>query len=312
MLRASGPSMKHWITFFPMPRLHQSRRLMKTDSLHLYRGMGGLSLPPEKAFSWTTDPCNALGFANHQGRGTYLVISDAAPDDIISYEAGFQYDAVIVRPGSVQNIRYADMFKADEQTFIPLAAPALPLYRFFGRQAERLGYQTETSPLIIHGLNHSLQVLLSLMYAYGSGEPLSPADRNILVYFSLLHDIGRAGDETDDSHGNASADLIESKGLQICGIHLSEKDSCMACLIIRYHCLYDAEGIRAVESQQNFTEKDKARAVQLYRICKDMDGLDRVRFNGLDYRMLRTDFARRLPLIAGFLLHKDVSAALRE
>ena len=41
-----------------------------------------------------------------------------------------------------------------------------------------------------------------------------------------------------------------------------------------------------------------------------MDGLDRVRFNGLDYRQLRTDYGRRLPLMAGALLKESLIEAL--
>ncbi len=33
--------------------------------------------------------------------------------------------------------------------------------------------------------------------------------------------------------------------------------------------------------------------LKLYAICKDMDGLDRVRFNGLDIFMLRTPYAKK-------------------
>ena len=64
-------------------------------------------------------------------------------------------------------------------------------------------------------------------------------------------------------------------------------------------------GVFAV-SYPNFTAKDLGRAVKLYNIAKDMDGLDRVRFNGLDYRYLRTDYARRLPLVAGGLLEEPL------
>jgi len=41
-----------------------------------------------------------------------------------------------------------------------------------------------------------------------------------------------------------------------------------------------------------------------------MDGLDRVRFNGLDYRLLRTEYARKLPLVAGTLLEEQMIQAL--
>lgn len=59
------------------------------------------------------------------------------------------------------------------------------------------------------------------------------------------------------------------------------------------------------------SKEDKERACHLYRVCKDMDGLDRVRFNGLDYRMLRTEYGRRLPLVAGCLLEEPLLEALQ-
>lgn len=63
--------------------------------------------------------------------------------------------------------------------------------------------------------------------------------------------------------------------------------------------------LTAIQTAPGFTRDDKARASKLYAIAKDMDGLDRVRFNGLDYRMLRTEFGRRLPLVAGGLLEEN-------
>ena len=59
------------------------------------------------------------------------------------------------------------------------------------------------------------------------------------------------------------------------------------------------------------TRKDRLRAEHLFNVCKDMDGLDRVRLNDLDYRVLRTEFAKRLPLIAGGLLSEDVPRIIR-
>jgi len=278
----------------------------------IYRGMGKLSQPPETAISWTTHPGNALWFANRSSRGTHLVIADIDPKDIVQYSPGFQYEnEILVRPGTVQNIRYEDMFPADEETFVKLTVRSLLEYQFFGRQVQKFGYQMETSPFAVHGIKHILRVLLlSLIYAYNSGEPITSADRDILVYFALLHDVGRTNEDKDDEHGQASVDLIHSKNLRVRGIDLSAKEYRIAHLIIKYHSREDDEGLAAIQSQPGFIKKDKTRAEWLYRICKDMDGLDRVRFNGLDYRMLRTKFARKLPLIAGCLLNEDMFGAL--
>ena len=90
------------------------------------------------------------------------------------------------------------------------------------------------------------------------------------------------------------------------GNQLSRKDYRIAELLIQYHCWDDQQGIEAIQTAPWLTRKDKERVRRLYMICKDMDGLDRVRFNGLDYRMLRTEYARRLPLVAGCLLQEPI------
>ena len=101
-------------------------------------------------------------------------------------------------------------------------------------------------------------------------------------------------------------DLIRSKNLRIKGIQLSKKGYRIAKLLIRHHCRDDKTGLERVRKVPNFTAKDADRAARLYAIAKDMDGLDRVRFNGLDFRYLRTDYARRLPLVAGGLLEEPL------
>ena len=273
----------------------------------IYRGMGAWSQTVDSAVSWSSHPGNAIWFANRFGRGTHLAIADVSPEEIVAYFPGFSNEnEVLVKPKTVQNIRYADMLPADEETFVKLSVPALLEFQFFGRQAAKFGYKEE-STFEHHGVKHILRVLLlSLIYHYSSGEGLSESDKLILIYFSLLHDVGRTNEDKDDNHGAASVEMIQAKGLRIRGLAITAKEYKMAHLIISYHSREDSEGIAAIMSQSGFTQKDKERAIKLYRICKDMDGLDRVRFNGLDYRMLRTEFARRLPLIAGCLVEEDV------
>lgn len=282
----------------------------------IYRGMGALSQAPEKAISWTADPGNALWFAIHSGRGTHIVAAEVSPDDIVSFQSGFSYEnEVIVKPGSPVNIRYEDMLPATENTFLNLTLPVLPAYAFFSKQASRLGYQPENMVHAafgneVHGTGHILRVLL-LSLIYSSHERLSKQDANILVYFSLLHDVGRTNDEVDPNHGAVSVSKIRREKLSIDGIDLSKQDRRIAHLVIEYHSKDDAVGIYAIQNEQVFSQKDRARALELYRICKDMDGLDRVRFNGLNYQMLRTEFARTLPLIAGCLLEEDMELFCR-
>ena len=139
---------------------------------------------------------------------------------------------------------------------------------------------------------------------------MSEADRQILIYFSLLHDIGRVDDSKDDAHGERSVSLIHSKGLRIKDLRMCKKDYRIAELLIQYHCRDDAEGEAAIRAIPSLSQREKEHTVHLYHICKDVDGLDRVRFNGLDYRQLRTDYGRKLPLVAGALLNEPIVQVL--
>ena len=175
----------------------------------------------------------------------------------------------------------------------------------YARVARGLGYPTE-SVFQHHGLKHILRVLLlSLIYYYNSGDDLSAEDKQILIYFSLLHDYGRDDEYVDDDHGEKSIQKIQRTNTRLKGVQLSRKGYRITELLIRHHCHEDKVGLTAIQTETGFTRGDKARASKLYAIAKDMDGLDRVRFNGLDYRMLRTEYGRRLPLVAGGLLEED-------
>lgn len=277
----------------------------------IYRGMGALSLSPDQAISWTTHPGNALWFAIHSGRGTKIAVARVKREQIVAYYPSFAAEnEVVILPGTITEYRLEDMIPAVEETVPRLMAPALQSYLVYGKQARSLGYQQETL-FKVHGLFHVLRVLfLSLIYSYNSGDILTEADRQILVYFSLLHDLGRLNEDVDDAHGERSVELIHKRGIRLRGIRLSRKEYRIAELIIAQHCHDDNAGIDAIIAEPGLSRKEKEHAIHLYKICKDMDGLDRVRFNGLDYRLLRTKYARRLPLVAGCLLEEDLLTPL--
>lgn len=277
----------------------------------VYRGMGELSQPPEQAISWSTHPGNALWFAVHCRRGTRVAVAHIQLEQIVWYAYKFYHEnEVIVRPGTITEYHYEDMIPATEECVSAILAPALLEFTQYGHQALKLGYQEE-SIFHHHGLKHILRVLLlSLIYCHNAGDSLSDTDKQILIYFSLLHDIGRINEDNDDAHGEKSVALIHSKGIRIKNLRMSKTEYRIAELLIRYHCRKDSVGERATLSAPGLSQKEKAHIIHLYHICKDMDGLDRVRFNGLDYRKLRTDYGRRLPLVAGALLDEPVVQAL--
>ena len=273
----------------------------------LYRGMGKLSQPESEAVSWSTDPCNALWFAVHSGAGTHVAVARVRPEDIVSYSAEFFYEnEVILRPGTKMDVYNEDMIPAVMPDVPALLAPTLAEFRRYGNLARQLEWYQEQS-LHFHDVKHTLRVLLlSLIYYYNSGDQLTEVDKNILIHFSLLHDIGRNTEQVDEAHGDHAVEIIRKRSFILKGLALKKKDYHIAELLIRYHCRDDDVGAKAIAAEPGLTAKDKARAIWLYNICKDMDGLDRVRFHGLDYRLLRTPYARRLPLVAGCLLKEEL------
>ena len=281
--------------------------LDENGKITIYRGMGEKSQPAEEAISWSTDPMCALWFANRSARGTGLVYAKVTPDQILAYNPGYQAEhEVILKPGVKPQILHTDMIPSTEEYVPQLLAPVTKDFFHYGSIALTLGYPEENM-FQYHGIKHILRVLLlTLIYCEHSSIDLSEEDKQILIYFSLLHDIGRDSESEDETHGDKSVELIRKKNIRIRGMQLSKKGYRIAKLLIRHHCREDDPGSDRVTKVPGFTAKDIVRAFRLYRIAKDMDGLDRVRFNGLDFRYLRTPYARRLPLVAGGLLEEPL------
>ena len=279
----------------------------------IYRGMGEKSQSAETALSWSTSPVCALWFANRSTRGTRLVSARVKPEQILIYNAGHRGEQeVILKPGTKLDIQEADMVPSTEDHVPQLLVPVTLEFFRYGALAVNLGYPVE-GLFSWHGVKHILRVLLlTLLYCHYSGGDLSEEDKLILIYFSLLHDIGRDSEYEDDTHGDKSVDLIRSKNIRLKGIQLSKKGYRIAKLLIRHHCRSDEIGLERIAKVPNFSGQDVSRATKLYRIAKDMDGLDRVRFNGLDFRYLRTPYARRLPLVAGGLLEEPLLECIKE
>lgn len=279
----------------------------------VYRGCGALSQPLETALSWSTNRINALWFANHSGRGQALYEGEISPENVAAYFPDFRNEnEVVVKANTVENIRKWDMIPVTQENMTALLVPVLRELTQFGACVADMGYERE-SIFEVHGWKHILRVLLlSLIYFYKSGEKLSERDKQILIYFSLLHDIGRTNEDKDDAHGKKSVQRIKADNLSIPGITLSSKEKDMAHLIIRYHSRADEDGFAAINAMRKLSSSEREHLKMLYCICKDVDGLDRVRFNGLDVAMLRTPYAVKLALVAGSLLHEDIEKFIDE
>lgn len=153
-------------------------------------------------------------------------------------------------------------------------------------------------PSKIHGIQHTQRVIyLSLTLAFLN--KLGEDDRKILVYASMLHDIGRAHDGCCLEHGYRSFE--RANDLQILPAW-EQEDMTILQFLIENHCIDDAKAwmnLNAIEI------KDENRLKRLFEIFKDADGLDRVRIQDLDLQYLRNKHAAKLEMVAHLLLRES-------
>ena len=115
-----------------------------------------------------------------------------------------------------------------------------------------------------------------------------------LATSAVYHDVGRVNDSADDFHGQRSAEVFKKNGKK----HAVDMEA--ATFLIAYHCLDDSLGLGQIKKR---FDGDK-RISLLYKIIKDADALDRVRFGkaGLDISYLRLEESKKMTLIARLLL----------
>ncbi len=283
--------------------------LNENGKVTVFRGCGTISQSPDKAMSWSSNCTSALWFANHNGLGQAVYTGEVAPENVKAYFGSFRDEfEVVVKPGTVENVRKLDMVPVTKDSMVRLLAPVVMDLKKYGKVAMDL-YRSE-SMFGFHGRKHILRVLtLALILFHNSRQyDLYERDKKVLIYFALLHDCGRTNEEVDDDHGRKSVERIYREGITVPDLKLPNNWASVAQTIIRHHCSPDFVGQMAIAELKRLSTKDRTRALYLYDICKDADGLDRVRFNGLDVSQLRTDFGKRLPLVAGALLHENIEA----
>ncbi|MBK9518151.1 MAG: hypothetical protein IPO09_12540 [Anaeromyxobacter sp.] len=143
----------------------------------------------------------------------------------------------------------------------------------------------EDGSATIHGVGHVTRVTV---HAVELATQLGLAGWQVEAarLAGLWHDIGREHDGGDYFHGGRSAG--KAVGL---GLHLGVEPRTLevALFAVTYHAVEDHWGEEASE-----LTSDPAATLAVYRVLKDADALDRVRFgrHRLDVRQLRHPEAR--------------------
>ena len=110
-------------------------------------------------------------------------------------------------------------------------------------------------------------------------------EREALVFAALWHDIGRTDDRADYYHGAKSAGKVVGLGLHR-GLPPDIVE--MVLYAVTHHSGREDHGVAAAD----YLPFPRS-ALRVFQILKDADGLDRVRFNGLDVSQLRLPVSKR-------------------
>jgi len=139
---------------------------------------------------------------------------------------------------------------------------------------------------LIHSTEHTSRVLLFALLLADHYQ-LNPEDTDILAMAAVFHDTRRINDYRDTGHGERAAAYYATYCVNS-GLPYEK----LTYLIISYHDRDDDLGISMIAEQ--FPNHEKA--IFLYKIFKDSDGLDRLRLGSkwLDLNRLRTDYALKL------------------
>lgn len=150
-------------------------------------------------------------------------------------------------------------------------------------------------PSHVHGVGHICRaLLLAALVAQGEGidEPMT------ILYFNAAcyHDVGRTFDGYDPDHGaRSSLRLAELTGI-------SGRDLLRLKAAVTAHARPDDQ---AENILRQFCPDDMEAAMQLTRLLKDADNLDRVRLGDLNPAFLRTDTAKGLTEFAKNLFRRS-------
>lgn len=278
------------VKYFPRENLNAINEYIDADgNITIYRGSNSESSEIETALSWTLKRDIAYFFANrYDGEGTIyqakikpeniLAYIDSSESEILTfYDNIFDLDIVEKIPAKlgIQNISKFDYYE-----------DALKLYN---KGLSRFIMPEKLFSSSMHGLLHCKRVLFASCIL-ASHYSLSIRDSNILSFCAMLHDIGRDNDDEDNIHGIKSWDFIKN-----IYIHnsLNEADREISRFIIENHCIDDEKAIKNI---CNYKIRNKKRAINLLKLLKDADALDRVRYgdDALDINYLRFDMSKSL------------------
>lgn len=252
----------------------------------VYRGYGDKSSPLNSAFSWTLDSGVALFFAVRLASANCGIYeARVRRENIFEFFDNGERECLIM-PEHINDVKKFSFY--DTNSIRELVDDIADMFDDYRETAcyDRIPFEQESS---VHGMSHSLRVLLYTLILANQYN-LDIDDVDILARAALYHDTGRTTDMEDCKHGKVSAGKYK---------HAFPDAGPVEMFLMKYHCRPDEDGISHIAVNPALASQSE-RVKHLYDIFKDADALDRFRLGRfeLDFAQLRTDIARKMPLLS--------------
>lgn len=271
------------------------------DYITLYRGEGDKSTGYKEAYSWTSDLSVAYKFAVGYSNDTAKILkSKVSKDKILDYFDSREEEEFLVLGEDIQNVEYIYLPSLIYDINDDCRSYVLNNLKKYSRMFPFHMFNYNHSEA--HSREHLVRVaFLSLMIIYNLKEKLDysvkESDLKRLVIASLFHD-------SDDGYINCQNGL--KSYMELVDLGVTEEDDILKILIGYYH--KDDMDFYNKISEEVLSDTDKDILFLLYRVIKDADTLDRIRFGlgELDVKSLKLDESIKFTLIAKQLLNVDV------
>lgn len=270
----------------PIKEKENINKLIKDwpEEINIYRGQGDKSTPTDKAFSWSVSEDVAYRFATMRSpKSSEVIYGKVYKKDILNYTNRRNEEEVIVLPENVRDVHKIELqgVKSLSQEDMDCYLGNMENYKY---DFEKYYYDVDS--YTDHDKEHSLRVSILaqvLVYKYLDLQ-LDEDDLQLLVSAAMFHDIGRDINEQGIclKHGLYSYEKLINDDI------IEENEELK--FLLEYHCKDDELAEKHLDNL-NITNNRKLVLLDLYRVLKDSDALDRVRF-GFGRDRVNIDYLR--------------------
>lgn len=253
----------------------------------IYRGEGDKSTNYKKAISWTLNVNIANFFAiRNTPSFAYVYTAQIPKEKIIAYINSRDEEEVLVDFNDIKIIKKTKLNSIKQ--YSSTIEKVVYDFNFYKNYLKECNFSNPNSAC--HEKIHCLRVLL-LALIIAKKLRLKDKNINLLAIACIFHDAGRINDDIDEKHGLYSYNIFKER------IGAKNEEAEILKFLMEYHCKDDNLALKYLEDNNI---KDKKNVWLMYKILKDADALDRVRFGvrSLDVNYLRLKESNKLLLVA--------------